>query len=267
MSDLKTTINEFTDEQLLTACFREKDQYTPEALTIMHEEISKRNLSDAPTDTATDGTADAAPVQLNSEDFLRFDHSFSRTDLLLATTILRDNAVPFFVDNPTSTDMIPTENESDTSYTLRIHKTYLEKTHTLLDEHFVKADNRYLLKYTGARDRLRAFNFHDIHLTENESLEELEVAFAPEEKEVVIALGRRLIDEADAIEQSQERILFYYDSIEPLIERLQEHDRSTLSRNDLLAMLEILQIYADDPALPVSMDEAIAQLLTFFLRA
>jgi hypothetical protein len=61
-------------------------------------------------------------------------------------------------------------------------------------------------------------------------------------------------------------VLFYYDSIEPLIERLQESGRTTLSRSDLLTTLEILQVYVDDPALPSSMEEAISQLLSFFLK-
>jgi hypothetical protein len=256
---------EFTDEQLRTAFFHEKDQYTDEAMAIMREELSKRGLAAAPDDEKRADTA-TAPLHLDSEDFVRFDYSFSRTDLLLATAVLRDNAVPFFVDNPTSTDIIPFENESEKRYTIRIHKTFIDKTHELLDEHFVKADNKYLLKYTGARDRLRVFNFNDIHLTENASAEELDTALTADEKNIIIALGNRLLREAELVEKKQERILFYYDSIEPLIGQLQEPDLTALSRNDLLTILEILQVYVDDPALPPSMDETIVQLLAFFLQ-
>jgi hypothetical protein len=263
MSDLRNTIMEFTDEQLRTAFFSDKDQYTDEALTIMQEELSRRGLAAAPDD---ENKNDVAPVQLNSEDFARFDYSFSRTDLLLATAVLRDNAIPFFVDNPTSSDIIPFENEAEKRYVIRIHKTFVDKSHELLDEHFVRTDNKYILKYTGARDRLRAFNFHDIHLTDNASSEELDVALSADEKKIIIALGNRLLREAEQVEKKQERILFYYDSIEPLIKRLQESDLTALSRNDLLTILEILQIYADDPALPPSMDETIVQLLAFFLQ-
>ena len=81
----------------------------------------------------------------------------------------------------------------------------------------------------------------------------------------MIDLGRRLLDEADSVEQTQERVLFYYDSIEPLITRLEEHDSGSLSRTDLLTMLEILQVYIDDPAFPASMDEAVSTLLGFFI--
>jgi hypothetical protein len=265
MSDLRDTIREFSDEQLRTAFFREKDQYTDAAIEIIRMELFKRGLSGEPDKDKKDESAPV--VRLNSEDFVRFDCSFSRTDLTLAAAILRDNAVPFFVDNPTSSDSIPTEADAGQNYAILVHKASLDRAHALLDEHFVRSDTSYLLKYTEARDRLRAFNFNDIHLTEKVANEEVEVDLSAGEKSIVTALGNRLLREAEQIEEKQERVLFYYDSIEPLIERLQEPDRTALCRNDLLTILEILQVYADDPALPASMDEAMRQLLAFFLHA
>jgi hypothetical protein len=264
MSDLRDTIREFSDEQLRTAFFREKDQYTDEAVEIIRMELFKRGLSDESDKVTKDEIA--AVVRLNSEDFVRFDSSFSRMDLTLAAAILRDNGVPFFVDNPTSSDSIPTEGEAGQSFAVLVHKTSLDKAHALLDEHFVKSDRSYLLKYTEARDRLKAFNFNDIHLTEKIANEELAVDLNPAEKSIITALGSRLLQEAEQIEEKQERVLFYFDSIEPLIELLQEPGRTALSRNDLLTIIEILQVYADDQALPSSMDEAIHQLLAFFLQ-
>ena len=265
MSELLDTIREFSDEQLRTAFFREKDQYTDEALEIMRVELMKRGLKQESDVIKTEEAV--STIRLESDDFVRFDYSFSHTDLALATAVLRDNSIAFFIDNPTSSDIIPFENESEKRYSIRIHKTFIDKSHELLDEHFVKADNKYLLKYTGARDRLRAFNFNDIHLTEKDAAEELDVAFSADEINMIIALGNRLLNEAEQVEKKQERVLFYYDCIEPLIERLNEPGRTSLSRNDLLTVLEILQVYADDPGLPQSADEAISQLLAFFLQA
>jgi hypothetical protein len=264
MSELLNTIRDFSDEQLRNAFFREKDQYTDEAMEIIRVEFMKRGLTQEPGDVKKEEAV--STIRLKSEDFVRFDYSFSRTDLVLATAVLRDNSVAFFVDNPTSSDIIPFENESEKRYSILIHKSFIDKSHELLDEHFVKADNKYLLKYTGARDRLRAFNFNDIHLTEKAAGEELDVAFSADEINIIIALGIRLLKEAEQIENKQERVLFYYDCIEPLIGRLREHGRTSLSRNDLLTVLEILQVYADDPCLPPSADEAIFQLLAFFLQ-
>ena len=266
MSDIRAAIGEFTDEHLLQEYFHDQNAYTAEALAVMREEIERRGLKETQPTGDAQG-AESAAVQLNTEDFIRFDHSFSRTDLLLATAVLREHDIPFFPDNPTSTPTIPIENESEMRYTIRIHSSFADKAHELLDEHFTKADNRYLLRYTGARERLKAFNFSDIRLSENEAAEELEVAFAPDEKSAIVSFGQRLLGEADAVELAQERVLFYYDSIEPLIERLEDASRTTLTRSDLLTTLEILQVYVDDPALPASMDEAILQLLSFFLKA
>jgi hypothetical protein len=265
MSDIRTAIGEFTDEHLLHEYLNERNAYTPEAISIMREEIDRRGLKES---SLTDAEGAEQPViRMATEDFIKFDHSFSRTDLLLASAVLREHEIPFFPDNPSSTATIPIENESEMRYTIRIHKDFADKAHEFLDEHFIKSDNRYLLKYTGARERLKAFNFSDIHLSEEEAGEALDVAFTQDENKVIISFGQRLLDEADAVEKAQERVLFYYDSIEPLLERLQKAGRTTLSRSDLLTTLEILQVYVDDPALPSSMDEAILQLLSFFLKA
>jgi hypothetical protein len=50
-----------------------------------------------------------------------------------------------------------------------------------------------------------------------------------------------------------------------MMEKLRK--QAPFTRSDLLAILEIFQVYADDPALPASMDEAIAHLLAFFIDA
>ena len=266
MSELRSAIRELGDQELITQYLHHKEEYTAEALEIMKEEVGRRGLDEFSSVADAGDTQEETPVlSFRSEDFARFDHTFSRTDLLLASAILREHAIPFFADNPTSTDTIPIESELEKQYTINIPKTFVEKAHELLDEHFVKADNKYLLKYSGARDRLKAFNFHDIHLTESESLEEVGVTLSQGEKQTVISLGQRLLGEAEAVEERQERVLFYYDSIEELIARLQSPAASTLEKNDLLTILEILQVYADDPALPASMDEAIVQILNLFI--
>jgi hypothetical protein len=91
------------------------------------------------------------------------------------------------------------------------------------------------------------------------------VVLTPEEKETVIRLGKRVLDEGDAIEQQQERVIFYYDSIESLITLLSAKTEARLTRTDLLTILEILQIFCDDPAFPPFMEESAGALLAFFL--
>ncbi len=270
MDAMRATINEFTDEELLNAYFRTRDQYTPEAQAIMVEVMRQRGLSEKDLTRARDAAApgtDGATVRYEINDFVPFEHSFSATDLLLASAVLHDNSIPFFADNPTSSTTFPIETEADRRLTIRVHKEFVGKAHELLGEHFSRDGNRYVLKHEGTRERLRAFNFHDIPASEQTLLEELEVSLTAQERAVIATLGRRLLKEADLIEKKQDRILFYYDSLEPLIKELDAPESAPLNRNDLLAILEIMQVYVDDEGLPDFMDESIATLLSFFLEA
>ncbi|MCU0609674.1 MAG: hypothetical protein MUF22_07925 [Chitinispirillaceae bacterium] len=263
MSDLRTVIADYTDEYLCEEFNNHSESYTPEALAIMKDEISRRGL--APDGTAVPAdegrTEPEGPVSLDNKDFEKFEHAFTHIDLLLASNVLRDRNIPFFPDNPQTTTTFPLQGESDALYTIRVHKDRVQEAHELLDEHFVKEENRYRLKYTAAKDRLKSFNFHDVR--DSGAGGELNVSFTPDEKLVIIALGKRLLKEADKIEQTQERVLFYYDAVEPLLERL-ESGADTLSRADLLAMLEILQVYVDE--LQANFDDTIEALLSFVMQ-
>jgi hypothetical protein len=110
------------------------------------------------------------------------------------------------------------------------------------------------------QNQLKSY-FHDIHIAEKEVNELIEVGFSPEEIKVITGYGQRLLTEVDTIEE--QRVVFFYDSVEPLLELLQKNT-DKLTRTDLLTILEILQIYCDDPQFPEFMDEAILTLLSFF---
>jgi len=271
MTELKETISGYTDKDLLEQYFRHKDEYTPQALDIMREEISRRNLGEKDFQeflTRQPGEVEidegGSVLQLKSEDFEAFDHTFTHTDILLAHAVLRDNNVAFYIDNPKSSDTIPLETEAEKRYTIHVHKKYIEKAHEILDEHFVKEDGAYTLKYAGARDRLKAFNFYDIHLSELAAKEEVEVEIPSGEKKLIIQYAQKLLNEADEIEERQGRVLFYYDTLEPLIEKL-EKQGYMLSRTELLAILELFQVYCEEPDFPESLDNTIKALLSFFL--
>jgi hypothetical protein len=60
-------------------------------------------------------------------------------------------------------------------------------------------------------------------------------------------------------------VVFYYDSLEGLISRLKSDKTQRLSHMDLLASLEVLQIYCDEPGFPPAADGIIDALLGFFL--
>jgi len=259
-------IRELSNKEILDAYYRHRDDYTAEAQSLLLDEIRKRNLSESSVQENPEEVEKAAVADLKSEDFVLIEHTFTPIDLLLASAILRDNAIPFFPENITASSAIPIESEGTRRITIRIHKDYIDKSRELLGEHFAVVEDRYTLKHEGVRERLRTFNFHDIQYSEHSLSEEVEVALTSEEKAVVAGLGRRLQQEAESFEKTEERILFFYDSIDDLLGRLEKRGEALLTLNDLLTMLEIMQVYIDDPALPTSMDDAIAQLLAFFLK-
>jgi hypothetical protein len=268
VDELRKMITGYEDAYLLDQYFNRKNEYTPEALEVLREEIERRKINEAQLRQYISTRADIkmdGPVRLKSEDFVQFDHVFSHTDILLAHAILRETGVPFYIDNPSSSDTIPLESEAQKVYTIHVHKDSADTAHAALDEAFSKSDGVYVLKYSSVRDRLRAFNFHDLHINEHVAAEQVEVAFTPEEKVVIQKLAQRLLAEADEIEQQQGRVLFYYDTFEPLIELLSEPRRTTLSRTELLAVMELLQVYCDDPQFPAAMEGTVATLLAFFL--
>jgi hypothetical protein len=274
MSELERALAEYSDGELLDQYFNHKNEYTPEALDIMRHEVARRNLNEENLKTLlprqTSGEVEVGEggsiLHYNTGDFESFDHVFTHTDVLLAHAVLRDNKVPFYVDNPGSTDTLPIQSEAETRYTIHVHKQYVQKAHEILDEHFVKENGVYAFRHSSVKDRLKAFNFHDLHLTELEAKEEIEVTIPGEEKAAIVRYAKRLLEEADKVETEQERVLFYYDILEPLIGRLETGTQTvSLSRTALLAVLEVFQVYCGDPEFPGTLDPTIGILLGFFL--
>lgn len=260
MDLLKESIKDFSDEDLIDQYLNHREEFTPEAFSIIENEINLRKI-DTSKSEASAPKVKRGIINLDSEDFVQFEHTFSRSDLLMAVSILRENEILFFADNPSSNDFIPIETEASMQFSIHVHKDHIEKAHELLDEHFEKVGSEYLSRYCSAKDQLKSFNFHDIKIAEEEVNELIDVGFSDEEIEVITRYAKRLLKEVDTIEQ--QRVIFFYDCIEQLLELLEENS-SKLIRSDLLTILEILQIYCDDPDFPSSMDEAIQTILSFF---
>lgn len=263
MEELREIIKEYSDDYLFEQFTNHQNEYTPEALEMIKEEMKLRNIN------LEEKKKPNSPVKhkifnLDSDDFFQFDDTFSRTDLIIAISILKDNDIIFFSDNPSSVDSYPIESEAQKRYKIYVHKDFIEKTDELLSEHFENKDGIYLSKYFKPLDRLKSFNFHDIRISDKEAKELIDVGFSEDEVQVICNYGNRLISEIDTIER--QRVIFFYDSVEPLIDKLKNNSATRLNRPDLLAILEILQIFCDYPDFPTSMDETIMTLLNFFLE-
>lgn len=268
MEHLQELIKNYSNEYLLEQYLDHQEDYTPDALKIIKKEIEIRNITQEEIDIFLRNKNDLLEDKqaLDTKDFAPFDHTFSHTDIILAIAVLRDSKVVFFVDNPASTDTIPLESAVSKRFGIHVHKDSIQKAHELLDEHFTKEDGFYLFKHAGAIERLKAFSFHDLHFNEFEAAEKIEVSLTSDERRVIIHYGNRLLNEIDEVEQSQDRVVFYYDSIESLINYLEGDNNKLLSRSDLLTILEILQIYCGDEAFPSTMSDSISSLLGFFME-
>ncbi|MBD3316738.1 MAG: hypothetical protein GF344_13195 [Chitinivibrionales bacterium] len=268
-AELRKKFREFGDEFIIDQFTRHREEYTEEALGVMADEIRDRGLDEKLTSSFSDSAETASQnegVAYTANQFVTLDEPFSRTDLLIAHAVLREESIPFFVDAAGSSEALPLEAESSPHYTVHVHQDYLEKTRELIDAHFHSTGKGYVSKYTSARDRLKAFSFHEVRFTESELEEELDVSFTVEERNAIRGYVLRLINEADVVEERTGRMLFYYDNLEEVAERLEEGNTASLTRADLLTTLETLQVYCDEEGYPDSLDNVAEGLLAFVER-
>lgn len=266
MDQLERTISEYSDTELVKQYSFHKEEYTETAFALIEKEIKRRNL-DVQKCTKEAFTKENIDIkELKDEDFVKFDHYFNKIDLDLAVAILRDNRILFYVDNPTSSDILPTESEASKLFTIHVLAKTADEAHTLLDEHFEKTEGKYRLKNMSTKEQLKAFSFHQVHLDEKEAAEVVDVEFSLKERKLISSYGEYVIKNADEIETKYERVLFYYDVIEALIEKLQDDTDQSFSKTELLAILEILQISCFKDDFTDELDVVVATLLRFFLE-
>jgi hypothetical protein len=240
-----------------------------EAKKVMEEEIALRGITKARIDEILaeneDGAAETIEVvHYDKKEFTQLEGGFSTNDSLLVRSMLTDHKIPFFMD--TSATLLPfTGNELDAHLvTFHVHTASIDAARAAIAEHFVLDGARYAIKFADIKERLKSFNFYEIPHALLESMEIVDVDFSKEEKDLLADLGDRLLKEVDAIEADQQRVVFYYDSLEDLIARLRGGERPRFKHTDLLAALELLQIYCDDAAFPAAGVGIAEALMKFF---
>ena len=98
MEQLKDEIQNLSDEHLIDLSRFHREEYTPEAQELIDTEIKRRNLDNEkiPLDSKS---KKVGPHDLDSEDFILFDHVFNRIDLELAIAMLREKDIVFYVSS------------------------------------------------------------------------------------------------------------------------------------------------------------------------
>jgi hypothetical protein len=264
MEALREALLNYTDERLLDVYRTQRDEYTPEAVKVFEEEISKRGL-DPNARTAAEASerkeaakaaAEASVANLSRDDFDPIGPPFTKIDLLTADAVLRNSKVPYFIKESEGAPGL---------FTVFVYKDSLETARDLISEHFeISADGQYILSQSDILDRLKSFSLYDIRISDAAAHEQLEVGFSESERSALIKLTETLISEADAIESEQGRVVFFYDTLEDLAAKLKKD--SPLTRTDFLAIIELCQIYCDDSRYDQELNHTVSSILSFFLE-
>lgn len=270
---LRELVQSYSTPFLLEQYVHMRDQYTAEAVRLMEEELARRNISAAEIDEykgksliGEDGASGNVEVRhLQRDDFIKLDGTFSRADGFLVRAMFGDENVPYFVDASIQYSALPGHENAPQPVSVYVHKDSKDKALALIDAHFDLADGMYRVKYSDVKERLTSFSFSEVQQSDIESSEIADVHFSHEEKDVLGRYGRRLLAEIDDIETRDGRIVFNFDNVEALIERLSEK-KPGLTKTDLFTALEILQIYCNDAEFGPAAQGIAEALLGFFLQ-
>jgi hypothetical protein len=262
MESLKEALENYTDDKLLEVYRTQRDEYTAEAIKVFEEEIAKRGLDPASyakskerTEVAT-AAAEASVANLSRDEFEPIGPPFTKIDLLTADAILRNSKVPYFIKE--------CEDAPD-MFSVFVYRDALETARELIGEHFeVGPEGKYILSQSDIIDRLKSFSLYDIRISDAAAHEKLKVDFSWGEKSALIKLSDTLVSEVDAIEEQLGRVVFFYDTMEELSAKLKAD--AALTRTDFLAIIELCQIYCDDPRYDSELNQTASSILSFFLE-
>jgi hypothetical protein len=270
---LQEKVKGFETPYLLEQYVHFRDQYTEEAQQVLAAEIASRNISQGEIDEFAkksligreEASGNVQVRHFRRDEFEKLEGVFTRKDMLLVRSMFSEEEVPFFMD--TSVQFSPVQQQASREYvSVYVHKDSKDKALALIGAHFECTGGLYGVKCSDVRERLKLFSFDEIQQSEVEAAQIVDVSFSPEEKDVLVVYGKRLLGEIDDIESRDGRIVFHFDNVEGLVERLSSRQAASLSKTDLLTALEILQIYCDDAEFsPTSIGIAEA-LLSFFLQ-
>jgi len=284
MESLKETLSNYSDKELLDLYNNHRGDYVEEALKLFDEEIVRRGLDADAYATARESieasveAAEASVKNLRHADFVPLPHPFLKADVVTADAILRDGNVPYFIEEEracAAADQIGTAITGQTgdidlppvsgTFNIMVYKNALEKARELIGEHFeAELGGTYVPRLTDIVDRLKTFSLYDIRMSDAAAAEQFEVGLSEKERTALIKLAETLLEEADKMEEEQGRVVFFYDNMEPLIDKLK--DNSMLTRTDFLAVIELCRTYCDDPRYDRELNQTAAAILSFFLE-
>jgi len=288
---LRESVLNFTGDRLLEIYRNERGDYHPDAFKVFEEELARRGIDTAARVKADEQSefaaacADAAVKNLNRDDFVPLGHPFLKADAVVANTILHDSKVPYAIVKHDLTQIeqadtvlpssvfgiVPVATQIE-AFNVMVYKDALTAARTLIEEHFGIDKNYcgglyggfYVLRQSNFIDRLKTFNFNDVTMSDGAASEPVEVGLSKEERAAIVKLSGTLMKEAEDIEEEQERIVFFYDSLEGIMKKMKQ-ESPLLTRTEFLAIIEMCQIYCEDERYDPALNSVAESILDFFL--
>jgi hypothetical protein len=260
--NLREQIEQMEDVFLVEQYVHKKGDYTEEALTIMKEALAQRNITEEHMQAllAKPAPPEEEGIRVTHDTMIALPDLFSPTDLTAVHALLREKAIPFSIESAADVQAMK-DGAQRQAFRISIPAGSKESAVSALEEHFEATDGHYRMRYSSINEKLRSFNFQEIQASNLDLGDEVEVMLTEEEKKTISAYAHRLLEDAEKIEQETERVIFFYDSLETLIEHCENSVESTMHGAELLTIIEILQIYSGDADFPRSMETVAASIL------
>jgi hypothetical protein len=271
--ELQERVKNYSTPFLLDQYINQRDQYTTEAIVLIEQEITRRNITRSEIDDFSkksligdDGATGNVEVRhFKRDDFFKLEGAFVRKDGFLLRAMFSEENIPFFMD--ASVQLQPGQQQQDAMqpFHVFVHKDEKDKAVSLVEAHFSLTGGMYSVNHSDIRERLKSFSFQEIPQSELDAADITDVGFSREEKDVLLRYARRLSEEIERIESAEGRIVFFFDNVDELISRMGD-EKPSFSKTDLFTALEVLQIYCDDPQFPQSGFDIAHALLSFFMQ-
>lgn len=254
-SNVREHIEQFSDEFLIEQYLHKKHEYTEEAFAIICAVMKERDITE---EKITAAAEQKESVEISDHHTFSDDQRsplqspFFQKDLSLVHSILGEQKIPFTID---SSVLSPREDGEKVRqlFVISVPSESLSKATEAIEAQFVSQDGAYQIRFSDSRERLKSFRLQEYRVSDLEAAEQIEADFSEEERKPLLHYAQRLLHDADQIEQQSDRVLFFIDNVDSLISRLEDSDSATFTVADLMTILEILQIYCEDPDFPQSM--------------
>jgi hypothetical protein len=257
---VRAEIERLDDEHLIDQVLFKKNEYTAEAIAIMYAVLRERNITEETINNRARQSLiddeESGPI-INHDQLVALPGSFYQNDILVVHGLMQEKKIPFAVES-SGPESDPGE---DTVFSIKVPHARLEEAQSILAEHFEKTNNVYTILYQSVKERLKAFHFQEVRIAGIELGAEVSVSLSEKERHAIVQFAGRLMDEADTIEQKQDRVIFYFDNLESLSDRLNQENNASMLGVDLMTIIEIAQIYCEDPEFNDTMETIAAEIL------